>query len=644
MIFPSIVSAMVLAALTVAPSDRLAMADRLFNRGDYAAARREYAALKGEKGVDEADVLYRLAATSEGLKDAKGTVADADAFLARFADHRLADRVRLMRAIASEGDARRRELQLLDRDDVEPSLRAEALFRLAQLSGGAEAAQLYERCRKLDPKGRYASYAAFYHASAALDSADAAARRRGLAELMEIVYGKDAELSRTALYLAAVHSYREAKYGESAALLKRYAKQNPNDARLPEVKRLAALSELMGGHYAAALACCTDDKDDTLVFVKATANERMGNRDEALKLARKYLDEFPQGRHRDAMELERARMEFDVAAKASDKAKTLDAAKRAVAFGKGKVVSDRLRYAWALELSGEAEKAEAEYAAVAKDFPGGADAAEAMYRRAMSLLRREQWAAAELSLAEALSSGIAGDRRALALYWRGIASVRSGHATEGTALLKDAVKAGLPLDESREARLMIADADFNAGRTDEAKAAYTELIRQGALERMSAAKTLAVGKLLGGEEAKLCAQSLVKSDSAEWRQAGYALLGAVEEEAGAYGAAIYAYSKAMEEKCATESLARVALRLGVLESRGGDPVKAEDVLKRAVELNAKDQSARAEAYLALAEAALQRRDVDKARGYATVVTSLFENSPFSKRAEEILKSNLEEAQ
>ena len=59
-----------LAALTVAPSDRLAMADRLFNRGDYASARREYLALKGEKGVDEADVLYRLAAASEGVKDA----------------------------------------------------------------------------------------------------------------------------------------------------------------------------------------------------------------------------------------------------------------------------------------------------------------------------------------------------------------------------------------------------------------------------------------------------------------------------------------------------------------------------------------------------------------------------------------------
>ena len=45
-------------------------------------------------------------------------------------------------------------------------------------------------------------------------------------------------------------------------------------------------------------------------------------------------------------------MEFDAAAKSGDKAKALDAAKRAVAFGKGAVASDRLRYAWALELTG----------------------------------------------------------------------------------------------------------------------------------------------------------------------------------------------------------------------------------------------------------------------------------------------------
>ena len=99
----------------------------------------------------------------------------------------------------------------------------------------------------------------------------------------------------------------------------------------------------------------------------------------------------------------------------------------------------------------------------------------------------------------------------------------------------------------------------------------------------------------------------------------------------------------MQEQCVTESLAKVALRLGVLESRNGDPVKAEQALSRAVELNSKDASARAEAYLALAEAALQRSDPEKARAYATVVATLFENTTFAPRAKEILAANPEDA-
>ena len=61
-LFASSLSPLLFAALVVAPADRLSMADRLFGRGDFAAAKREYLALKGVSGVDEADVLYRLVA------------------------------------------------------------------------------------------------------------------------------------------------------------------------------------------------------------------------------------------------------------------------------------------------------------------------------------------------------------------------------------------------------------------------------------------------------------------------------------------------------------------------------------------------------------------------------------------------------
>ena len=53
--------ALLVAAVSVLPADRLAMADRLFNRGEYAAAKEEYAALRGEKAVPADELLYRLA-------------------------------------------------------------------------------------------------------------------------------------------------------------------------------------------------------------------------------------------------------------------------------------------------------------------------------------------------------------------------------------------------------------------------------------------------------------------------------------------------------------------------------------------------------------------------------------------------------
>ena len=65
--------ALLVAAVTVLPADRLAMADRLFNRGEYAAARAEYAALSGEKSLSAEEVLYRLAECDRAL----GRSADA---------------------------------------------------------------------------------------------------------------------------------------------------------------------------------------------------------------------------------------------------------------------------------------------------------------------------------------------------------------------------------------------------------------------------------------------------------------------------------------------------------------------------------------------------------------------------------------
>ena len=48
-------------AITVLPSDRMAMADRLFNNGKYEEAAAEYRALSGQEGIAADAILFRLA-------------------------------------------------------------------------------------------------------------------------------------------------------------------------------------------------------------------------------------------------------------------------------------------------------------------------------------------------------------------------------------------------------------------------------------------------------------------------------------------------------------------------------------------------------------------------------------------------------
>jgi len=50
-----------LLAVAVLPADRLAMADRLFNKGQYADAEAEYKALSGAEGVAQDEILFRRA-------------------------------------------------------------------------------------------------------------------------------------------------------------------------------------------------------------------------------------------------------------------------------------------------------------------------------------------------------------------------------------------------------------------------------------------------------------------------------------------------------------------------------------------------------------------------------------------------------
>lgn len=626
-------SMMLAATLAVSPSDRMAMADRLFNRGDFANAKTEYLALVNETSLDRAAILYRLVATGKSLKESAFVRETGATFLKEFPGHAKENQVRFLRALVGTDQEKRDELAALDRDDVPKDIRAGALCVLGTLTGDIS---LFERSLKLDPNGGYSSMARSQRATTLMKSEDPADRRRALALFMDLVYGKDKELAKDALYAASYLSYTDGKYAEADALAKRFLKMFPGDTRELAVRRMLAMSEYRLGKFVAALDYATDENDEWMLLVKASCNERLGHRAEARQAAEKAIERFPNGQCRKMIELIVSRLDFIDAEESGDKKLILEAARRAAEFSK--TAGDRVRYAWALENAGEKEAAEEAYAVIARDFPNTEIAADALYRRAMSLLRSEKWSPAEVALAEALTTGkLPANRVSSAYYWRGICATRLEHGAEGLDFLKKALEGSLSLDERREARLIIADADYNEGRHDVAIAAYRELVREGALARMSAAKTLAVGKLLSGDEARAAAKALIENAEPEWRQAGYALLGDLETAEGNLTAAAYAYQKCLDEPCQIEVVSRISLVYGLHLVREGNAADGEAVLKRAVDLNARDAEARAAAYLGLARAAQLKDDEETAKGYATVIVTLFESTKAAEEAKEILK-------
>ena len=622
-------------AIAVLPSDRMAMADRLFNGGKYEEAAVEYRALVGQDGIAADELLFRLAECDRvsGRTDAalKGYVE----LFTKYPESDHAARARFLNAMGRTGLERRKLLAELDSDRVDLETRTAALYHLGSEASDTE---ILEKCVKLDPKGKYAPYANLKYGTLLNASEDPVVRRKGVEVLLGLAFG-GTEFADEALYLAAIQSYREKKYGEAGSLFRRYRKNYPKGAHFDEALSMSAWCDFLEGRYADAAALCGEGKTDDLAYIRAACAYSTGDNETALKLFRKYLDDYPQGAYRANAELPIARMEFDRAAATNDISKTIESAKRG--FGLSKLAADELRLAWAYEKAGKPGAAVAEYEQVAEHFPGSVEAAEAMYFKAMIHAREDNWSAAELALAEAMASGKLGKRTAEATYWRGVASMKLGHEVEGSGFLENAVAAGIGLDESREARLMVADFDYRSGRVEQAKAAYAKLVKEGACERMSAARILAVGKLVEGENAETCARALTKGDTPEWRQAGWALLGDCETKREAYSAAIESYRKCLAEDAKTEAAAGAALALGRLEFRGGEFDKADATLKKAIELNAANARVRAEAYVLLAKNAGAKGDWKSAVAYATVVTSLFDDEKLCAEAKKIIEEHPE---
>ncbi len=628
----------------VTPGDRMAMADRLFDRGEYARARREYESLRTAEGIAADELLYRLAECDRSLGETAKAREEYAKLLESHPLSRRAPRARLMKALSSQGDERRHELRLLDSENVATNIRAIALYHLGTMTKDAA---LLERCVQLDPKGRYAPYAKFQRASIAGASSDPEVRQQAIRDLNDIIYTSDPVLAREAHYIAALRCYSEKRYDLASSLFRRYMKRYPQDERMGPARTMAAWSDYMRGAYGDAATLCEGAGGEDAAYLRAMCAYSSGDHAAARAALGAYVEEFPEGRYRKAAELTKARLDFAAAGKGEDSAKIVEAARRGVALSG--TPGDRLRLAWALEKASLDDEAMAEYEKLARDFPDSEEAATALFRRALVDIRASRWAAAELALAELLESRKPSKgHRAEAWYWRGMAAFMLDHEEEGAKYLEKALEGELAIDQRREARLVLADWDWKEDRTEKAAAEYAALVADGAAKRMGVSKIRQTGLMLlaAGDKpefidaAATCARAIVeRADSAQWRQAGYILLAQAEERAGRYTAALAAYREAFDgDKTRTSDAPEAMLALGILESRHGDNARAEAALREAVALNANDGARRAQAYLWLAKNALARGDKEGAAGYATVVATLFEDGGAVGEANRILEA------
>lgn len=644
-------SAAILAAVAIGvlPSDRLAMADRMFARGDAKGALAEYEALKGADGIAPDDLLYRIAESNRAAGNVSAAKASASALLTSHPLSPHAPRTRLLLAMLSKGSKRLDALKLLDAASIPSAIRAEALFRYGVEAGDAAA---LARCASLLPDGPFAQHALFRRAVILASSPDAAERRRATGDLIEMHRSsKDASVAKEALYCAAATTYSDKRYRESSILFRKYAKSYPGDAKAAESLLLAAWSDYLDGRYTEAASLCGDGATEDAAWLLAMCAYRSGQNALAQKRMESFIARWPESKRRESLELPLAAVRRAAAEKSGDWEAFLEAAARCARLSHS--AADALVAAWALEKNGKQNEANEAYAAVARDFPATPQAADALYRKAMADIRSGNWRAAELELAEALASdALKPERKASALYWRGSAAIRLGMTAEGARFMEEALNIGLPADEAREARMAMADAALAAGRQAEAKAAYAALARDGAVRRMDGAKLRTVGWFLldcaegesAADAAAECAQTLAAAaDTPQWRQAAYALLGAAREASGEYSAAIAAYRQAMAEDVRTADMPSASLSLGVLLAKSGETSEAENVLKEAVRLNQSDAARRANAYLWLAKCREAAGDVQGACAYATVVTTLFGGGDCAAEAAEIIAAHPEEA-
>ena len=269
--------------------------------------------------------------------------------------------------------------------------------------------------------------------------------------------------------------------------------------------------------------------------------------------------------------------------------------------------------------------------------PDSPYASDALYSRAMAVLRRpektvQDYRAAEQLLGERLTRFPQATRRMENLYWWGVAAHGAGDEPEAEKHLRAALAEKPSAVFEREIRLELASVLKKRGKAREAADLFVSLLDTKAVGRITpellewTARTMM--DALNWSAACAAAEVLERRQvDPAWTQIAATLVGQARERLGEKDAAKEAFARALATGSFTESGAQAALALGRLESAGGQFDEAREHLEDAVtRAQAPDLlPLRIQAYAALAENEEERGEMDKALAYHMLVGSLFDN-------------------
>ena len=303
------------------------------------------------------------------------------------------------------------------------------------------------------------------------------------------------------------------------------------------------------------------------------------------------------------------------------------------------VAPQALFLAGACEMKrGQVEQACNDWKNLVARYPDSPYASDALYARAIAVLRRPEktvrdYRAAEQLLGERITRFPNAARRMENLYWWGVAALGAGDEPEAEKHFRAALAEKPSAVFEREIKLELASVLKKRGASREAATLFASLLNTKAVGRLTpevlewTARTLMDMQEWG----TACAAASVlerRNVDPAWTQTAATLLGQARERLGEKDAAKEAYARALATGAETESGALAALALGRLESEGGQFDEAREHLENAVTRaqSPEQRSLRIQAYAALAANEEERGEMDKALAYHMLVGSLFDDA------------------